>query len=471
MELPESFVSRMKELLGDEYEQFEKALETEPPVSIRINSFKYDKPLNHQPVPWSRNSYYLKERQQFTFDPLFHTGMYYVQEASSMFLDRVISQYIQEPVRYLDLCAAPGGKTTLAISALPEGSLIVSNEIERKRAQVLAENVTKWGSSNTLVLNNRASDFENLTDYFDVILTDVPCSGEGMFRKDENAITEWSESNVRNCVSRQKEIIDSINNALRPGGYLIYSTCTYNVEENERMIKYIAEEIGAEVLPVDVLPEWGIHKPLEGDLPVYRFMPHTTTGEGLFMAVLKKNGDSENGADEILSAESRKNKKGKPVKTDTKQQAQYISLVKEWLENANNYEFQMINDTLRAYPKSYSDDMTLFSSKFKTLKSGIEIATLKGKDLIPSHELAMSLDLNREHFNSFEADYDTAIKFLRRESIVLDENTEKGYVLITYKNMPLGWVKNIGNRTNNLYPHEWRIRSTYIPREDMSQIF
>ena len=208
----------MKELLGDEYEQFEKALETEPPVSIRINSFKYDKPLNHQPVPWSRNSYYLKERQQFTFDPLFHTGMYYVQEASSMFLDRVISQYIQEPVRYLDLCAAPGGKTTLAISALPEGSLIVSNEIERKRAQVLAENVTKWGSSNTLVLNNRASDFENLTDYFDVILTDVPCSGEGMFRKDENAITEWSESNVRNCVSRQKEIIDSINNVLRPGG-------------------------------------------------------------------------------------------------------------------------------------------------------------------------------------------------------------------------------------------------------------
>ena len=211
MQLPGAFVEKMKELLKEEYNEFENAICNEQSVSIRLNRAKAGG-VNREleSVGWCDDAYYLKERPAFTFDPLFHAGAYYVQEASSMFLDRVIKQYVDEPVRYLDLCAAPGGKTTLAVSALPEGSLVIANEIERKRCNILAENLTKWGSPYVMVMNNRASDYTKFTHYFDVILTDVPCSGEGMFRKDAQAVEEWSPENVNLCVSRQREILDDI---------------------------------------------------------------------------------------------------------------------------------------------------------------------------------------------------------------------------------------------------------------------
>ncbi len=458
MQLPSSFVERMRSLLGAEYTAFEAALADEPSVSVRFNRLKTtQQPSSLKPVPWCENGYYMDRRPPFTFDPLFHAGHYYVQEASSMFLQRVIESYVDSSVRYLDLCAAPGGKTTLAISALPEGSLVIGNEIDRKRSQILAENITKWGSPFSLVTNNRPADFSDLTHYFDVILTDVPCSGEGMFRKDEQAIEEWSEANVQLCVDRQKGILQDIWPALRPGGLLIYSTCTYNVDENERMIAYMVEEFGAEVLPVDVDSQWGIRGPLEGDLPVYRFMPHTTHGEGLFMAVVRKPDDEMAYDRSRLMKDSGKksSKKEKPVVVDPK--------LKTWLADSAQFDILSSAEGFVAYPKVYSADMQMLSKRLKTHCVGVALAQAKGKDLMPQHALALSIAIDKGAFEVAEVDQEDALTYLRREAIVLPEDTAKGFVLLTFKGQALGFVKNIGNRSNNLYPPEWRIRSGYNP--------
>lgn len=459
MKLPESFIATMKGLLNDEYVDFEQALEQEPSVSIRINKNKMALPGNLKSVPWCSTGFYLSERPAFTFDPRFHAGNYYVQEASSMFVEQIINTYIDSPVRYLDLCAAPGGKTTLAISTLPEGSLIVANEIDRKRCNILSENITKWGNPYTIVTNNGSEHFAELEHYFDVILCDVPCSGEGMFRKDENAIDEWSVANVENCVARQKMIIDNINHSLRPGGILIYSTCTYNIHENEEMIEYIRQNIDAEVLEIKTSPEWGIHKPLSGNNPVYRFMPHTTKGEGLFIAVLRKNSEEEpTSRDYILkSINKADNKKGK------NQTIQVPASVKNYISNNNIFEFSATADSVVAMPKKYADDFKALSKALRVVSSGIEIANFKGKDIIPAHSLALSTYINKDEFEIANVDRNTALSFLRREAITLSEDINKGYVLICYDDSPIGWVKNLGNRSNNLYPQEWRIRSGFTP--------
>ena len=307
--------------------------------------------------------------------------------------------------------------------------------------------------------NNSSEDFIPLKHFFDVILCDVPCSGEGMFRKDENAISEWSDANVENCVVRQKQIIDNINHALTPGGILIYSTCTYNVKENEQMLEYICETIGAEVLSVNTDPEWGIHKPLYGDNPAYRFMPHTTKGEGLFIAVMRKNDDEEaEDPDYIIRSI---NKQGN--KKEKNNAPKVPDAVRKYLLKPDKFEFSVAGDTIKAIPKSYSEEFKALSKLLKIQSSGIEIATLKGKDIIPAHALALSTMLDKHAFEKANVDQDTAISYLRREAISLPEGTPKGYVLVCFEDSPIGWVKNIGNRSNNLYPQEWRIRSGYTP--------
>lgn len=467
MNLPESFITRTRELLKDEYPAFEEAISREQSVSIRLNAAKTARTPQAEPVPWCTGAYYMKERPGFTFDPLFHAGLYYVQEASSMFLDRVLRQYVHDPVRYLDLCAAPGGKTTLAISALPEGSLVVANEIDRKRCHILAENITKWGNPNTMVMNNQASDYTGLTHYFDVILTDVPCSGEGMFRKDPQAVEEWSVANVMNCASRQKEILDDIWQALRPGGLLIYSTCTYNTEENEEMVEYIRRELGAEVLPVTTDPAWGIHPALCGENPVYRFMPHTTRGEGLFMAVLRKSDDEETeDRDDLVRSflkRNQKNQKKGNKENPRETLAEFPKEVKQWLSQPNSFEFAVKGDKLLAYPNAYADEMKMLASALNPVISALAVGSVKGKDIVPEQALALSCALNRNAFETAALSREEALTFLRRESVTLSPEIPKGFVLVTYENAPLGWVKHIGNRSNNLYPQEWRIRSGYNP--------
>ena len=463
MNLPQSFVERTRQLLGDEqYPLFEQALGTEVPVSIRPNRMKCNLPVAGEPVPWAPSGIYLEKRPTFTFDPLFHAGCYYVQEASSMFVERVLREYVQEPVVMLDLCAAPGGKSTLCRSALPEGSLLVANEVMRNRSQILAENLMKWGHPEVVVTNNDPADFTDLTHLFDVILTDVPCSGEGMFRKDQVAVDEWSLENVDICWQRQRRILSDIWPALKPGGLLIYSTCTFNREEDEDNVAWIARELGADVLEVPVEEAWGITGNLIGDsFPVYRFLPHKVKGEGFFLAVLRKH------AGEVETVEPRAEKKKKASK-DVKGKAPQLSVPKEakdWLQIPGDYQLTINGTNVQAFPKSHETVYTLLQQYVKVIHAGITLGEMKGKDLIPHHSLAMSTALADGAFPKAEVTYEQAIAYLRKESLVLDAGIPRGYVLLTYQNIPLGFMKNIGNRANNLYPQEWRIRSGYLPEE------
>ncbi len=461
MNLPEDFIRRTRSLLGDEYDTFQAALEQPPSNSIRLNPAKATGSLPDR-VPWCNSGYYLSERLTYTFDPLFHAGAYYVQEASSMFLEQVLKQYVHHPVRYLDLCAAPGGKSTHAASVLPAGSLVVSNEITDSRIHILTENLIKWGAGNVVVTHNDASDFSPLTDYFDVILTDVPCSGEGMFRKDPNTINEWSVENVAQCSDRQRIILSRIWGTLRPGGILVYSTCTYNTEENEQIIRYLQTTFGAELLPVATPPEWNICKGLSGETRVNRFLPHRTRGEGFFLAALRKpeteTANRQELIGKLLKRIARKKTKGGKTEIVPKE-------IKQWINGNDSFHFLVQEDKIIALPQTYSDEITLFFSLLDVTYAGIEIATQKGKEWIPSHACAMSVHCNRQIFPEKELSPSQTIAYLRREALQLPPDTPKGFVLLTYQNLPLGWVKNLGTRANNLYPQEWRIRTGYTPEQ------
>ena len=469
MNLPQAFIERTRQILGEDiYPSFEEALATETPVSIRPNGMKCSFTVDGNPIPWASTGIYLNQRPTFTFDPLFHAGCYYVQEASSMFVECVIRQYVDEPVVMLDLCAAPGGKSTLCRSVLPEGSLLVANEVMRNRSQILAENLVKWGNPNVIVTNNDPADFTGMTHLFDVILTDVPCSGEGMFRKDPVAVDEWSVENVDICWRRQRRILADIWPSLKPGGILIYSTCTFNREENEDNVAWIARELGAEILPVSIDESWKITGNLSGeDFPVYRFLPHRTKGEGLFLAVLRKHeGECEEMPSRIVNMPSRVEKKKKGKDTKGRQQPMAVPKeVKSWLARNDEFEFSVKDTDVLAFPKMHEAVYVWCKESLKVIHAGITIGEMKGKDLIPHHSLAMSTALAQEAFPRAEVTYTQAIAYLRKEGLVLDTDVPRGYVLLTYKQVPLGFVKNIGNRANNLYPQEWRIRSGYLPEE------
>lgn len=458
MALPIDFITRTRALLGEEFDRLDAALNADVPVSIRINSMKgTPAPKAGAPVAWCESGFYLPERLSFTFDPLFHAGAYYVQEASSMFLEQAIKAYVKEPVRCLDLCAAPGGKSTHLASLLPDGSLLVSNEVIRSRSYVLAENIAKWGRPDTIVINNDPEEIgEALPHLFDVIVTDVPCSGEGMFRKDTDSTGEWSVDNVRLCASRGRRIIHDIWNALKPGGILIYSTCTYNTEEDEENIHYIIEELGAEALPIPTQEEWQITGALRFEHPVYRFFPHKTRGEGFFLAALRK---AEGEIEEIRVKSKGKKERGKAAPSIPQEARLFLS-------DETSFSLEWNGSFLRAYPKAHSDLFSFINAKpLRVLSAGIYLGEAKGKDFIPSQELALSTALTPNAFPSVELEWEDAIKFLKKEALVLPSGTDKGYVLVRYQGLPLGFVKNLGNRANNLYPQEWRIRTGYIPEE------
>lgn len=457
MALPVDFITRTQALLGEtEYKQLEAALQTEPPVSIRLNPKKLpDTSYPFPAVPWAQGGYYLPERLPFTFDPLLHAGAYYVQEASSMFLEQAIRQYVDAPVRCLDLCAAPGGKSTHLLSLLPEGSLLVSNEVIRTRSNILAENITKWGFPNAIVTNNDPEEIGRLTHFFDVIVTDVPCSGEGMFRKDSGSTDEWSVANVQLCAARQRRILHDVWDALAPGGLLIYSTCTYNTEEDEDNICHLATELGAEVLPLAVPAEWNITGALKYNFPVYRFLPHKTRGEGFFLAVLRK---VEGDATMLQVRKKGKKEKGK--------QPVIPPVVTNWLLRPEEYEMEMWGETVRAIPRCIHPAAQLITETLRVVSAGVRLGEVKGKDVLPAQALAVSCALNRDAFTMADISWEEAIRFLRKEAVSLPPPLPKGYVLLTFRHMPLGFVKHLGNRSNNLYPQEWRIRTSYLPTEE-----
>ncbi len=472
--LPLDFVRQMSLLLGEaEVADLECALQEEPSTSIRLNPAKLVEPSNASPymnkVPWCNDGRYLSERPQFTFDPLLHAGCYYVQEASSMFVSQAIRQYVGTSAFVLDLCAAPGGKSTLLRSSLPEGSVLVCNEIMRNRAQILAENMIKWGYPDMMVTNNASEDFSECSNCFDLILADVPCSGEGMFRKDDEAISCWSLENVQMCAERQRHLINNIWPVLKPGGILIYSTCTYNAEEDERNVSWIMQEFGASVLPIKVPEGCDVMGNLiGGDYPVYHFMQHKVKGEGFFMAVIRKSDEPGFRPFHLpnVSAFEKDKKKKKDKKQVSLPVKEILNEVQRWILKPDNFYWQVTEEGVRALPLSLAS-FYLWGQKngLKILEAGVQVASLKGKEPIPTHALAMSTQLNIDAFVGHEVTYTQAIAYLRKESIVLSPDAPKGYVLLTYRKIPIGFVKNLGNRANNLYPQEWRIRSSYIPEK------
>lgn len=430
--LPLAFTDYTRSLFGDDlYHTFLKGLGETAPVSIRLNPFKLTETthkvnpeLNPQPISWCKEGYWLDTRPNFTFDPLLHAGAYYVQEASSMFLSHVLQHLVKQPVMALDLCAAPGGKTTCARTSLPIGSFLFSNEPIGKRAQILAENVQKFGHEGVAVTNNYPRDYKKSKLGFDVIIADVPCSGEGMFRKDPQSIEEWSLQNVENCWQLQHSIIADIWDNLKPGGILIYSTCTFNAHEDEENIAWILNEYDAELLSVPTEEAWNItgsliDNPLKDgrEFPVYRFIPGKTRGEGIFMAIIRKHGENKT----------------------------------------------LINKTTIDVDKA----ITEARKRLRILSHGVKEGMQKGKNVIPDHTLALSFSTDKSAYPNVEVDYQAAIAYLRHEAIVLSSDAPRGIVLLTYKGYPIGFAKNLGNRANNLYPQEWRIKSTHIPEEPM----
>jgi 16S rRNA C967 or C1407 C5-methylase (RsmB/RsmF family)/NOL1/NOP2/fmu family ribosome biogenesis protein len=442
MNLPQPFIDQLTPIIGNELDDFLTALQQDPPTSVRTNDKIHLQA--GQAVAWCNTGYYLDKRPLFTVDPLFHAGAYYVQEASSMFVEQAIKQYIKNPVNMLDLCAAPGGKSTHLSSLLPPGSLLVSNEVVRSRAYILSENMMKWGNANVVVTNNEAGDFEKFHSFFDAVLIDAPCSGEGMFRKDKEAIAQWSPENVRKCVDRQRTILSTIWPALKTGGMAIYSTCTYNRHENEENVRWIIQELGAELLSPTIEPEWGITVSDAG----YRFYPHKTKGEGFFMAVLQKT------SDEFGRFKPQKEKRTTKIAAE-------IGMLKNNLLAPEEWEISTKDNIIRALPLEKANDINQLEQRLKIIHSGILLAEQKGKDFIPEAALSLSKHLDISRFNTVDVALETAIRFLQKESIELPQ-AAKGYVLLTYRHVPIGWVKNLGKRCNNLYPNEWRIRMKNI---------
>lgn len=444
MLLPEGFMARFEGLGVPALDALPQALAEEPSVSVRYNRLKHSLPPDGaDTVPWCPEGCYLPSRPQFTLDPALHQGLYYVQDASSMFIAHAVRHLTAsgQPVRYLDACAAPGGKTTAALSALPPGSLVVANEYVPSRAAILRENLVKWGAP-AVVTQGDVSRFAADGASFHIIAADVPCSGEGMMRKDPKAVEQWSPQLVSQCADRQRYILDTLWPALLPGGFFIYSTCTFNLDENEHMVRYLIDRYGAEPVEIPVDPHWGILPAIRESFPAYRFIPGAVRGEGLFMAVLRKPA-----ADEPLPAarQPRKNRGSRqPVK------AKVPDEVRHWLIDADGVEL------------TSAPDGTVVA-RFSSLCQGspyvpqLAVASLKGRDLVPSHALAMSTALRPDAFPLFEVDTPVALDYLRAQAVTLPSSAPRGIVLLTHRSHPLGFVKNIGQRANNLYPREWRI--------------
>lgn len=441
---PVSFEERTRAQFGSEWDSFQNAHQTPSPVSIRVNPSKNSKSIEDK-IPWTEYGYYLKERPVFTLDPTFHAGSYYVQEASSMFLEQALKQSVDltKPLRVLDISAAPGGKSTHLLSLLSSESLLVSNEVIRSRASILAENIQKWGHSNVIVTNNDPEDFTKLAGFFDVILVDAPCSGEGLFRKDPDAMKEWSPENAGLCAKRQRRILADIWPALKQNGVLIYSTCTYNKQENEDNIKWLNENHAFESIKLDINPGWNIETIEEKNVYGYHFYPHKVNGEGFFLTALRKTEEQPEARFKVRKGLS------EPSKKIIEQLTSWTTLIAP--------TFFTWNDVVYTVPKSIARETAVLLDHLKFVQAGTALATMKHEKLIPEHAAALAINLNKANFKLLELNEPDALKYLRKEPVEIN-GALKGYTLITCKGLALGWANVLDSRMNNLYPKEWRIR-------------
>ena len=452
MQLPRQLLDSLVAVKGFDRTEFEKVHASgEQVTSVRLNPKKifskgvltdntqYSMFNVHGEISWTEHGYYLANRPSFTFDPLFHAGCYYVQEASSMFLEQALKQTVDltKPLRVLDLCAAPGGKSTHILSLISKDSLLVSNEIIKSRANILMDNIDKWGCSNVMVTNNDPKDFQQLENYFDVIVVDAPCSGSGLFRRDPEAISEWSLNNVNLCSQRQQRILADVLPALKNGGVLIYSTCSYSNEEDEEIVEWMKTglKINNEELIID--PGWGVVESSGG----YRFWPDKIKGEGFFIACFR------NGAGEDEEYHHLRKNTDKFSKIEMEILNSYVK--------TEGLSFLQHGKIIHAVPENLNADIDYLQSKLRTVNFGSKIGEIIRGKMVPDHALAISNIISGE-VETVELSYEQAIQYLKKKEVQV-EIEKKGWKVVTYHGHPLGWINVLPNRINNYYPKELRI--------------
>jgi NOL1/NOP2/sun family putative RNA methylase len=453
--LPTALLNSLKCAKGFDYDAFVEAHHISNQItSVRINP-KKAVDINHTVleidgnIPWCSNGFYLSKRPSFTLDPLFHAGAYYVQEASSMFLEEALKQTcnLNKSLKVLDLCAAPGGKSTLIQSVLSTDSILISNEVIKTRVNILNENITKWGSANVVVTNNDPKDFQRLPEYFDVIVVDAPCSGSGLFRKDPKAVEEWSTESVSLCSQRQQRILTDILPALKPDGILIYSTCSYSTEENEEVADWLIEKYHLKGLEINLKGEWNIVQSItdKHKAPGYRFYPDKVKGEGFFISAFQKNNETTSYHAKKLASTS--------FDKISQSEKSYIT---QWINN-DSLEINLLkwkNDVI-ALPFPLFQEAAVLQSALYIKKMGVNMGSMIRNELIPSHQLAMSNILSA-NIPLIEVDIEKALDYLRLNTFNV-QNTTIGWHIVRFSGMPLGFIKILQNRINNYYPKEWRI--------------
>ncbi|MGC4034509.1 MAG: hypothetical protein QM764_01020 [Chitinophagaceae bacterium] len=455
MQLPEQLLTSLEGIEGFDKQAFEEVHAIPKEItSIRINPLKWlvnresafhDLPFTIQDaIPWTQYGYYLSKRPSFTFDPIFHAGCYYVQEASSMFLEQALKQSIDltKSIKVLDLCAAPGGKSTHIQSLISKGSLLVSNDVIKSRANILKDNVIKWGGNNVVVTNNDPKDFAKLKGYFDVIVVDAPCSGSGLFRRDEEAIGEWSPSNVDLCSQRQQRILADVWPALKNNGVLVYSTCSYSKEEDEEILDWLEKQFAVRNLRLTVDGKRGVTEVRSNSGSYgYRFWPHKLRGEGFFISCFYKT-ENEDYSDFKI--------KTKLEKVTAKEMQSLQSFVEE-----PAHSFFKNNNLVYAMPEGLKDDINLLLGMLRVQYSGVLAGELFGEKFVPAHSLSMSGLVNNT-VPAIELTLGDAIKYLQRKDLTINDR-QQGWHLVKFQGYNLGWVKILSNRVNNYYPKELRI--------------
>jgi 16S rRNA C967 or C1407 C5-methylase (RsmB/RsmF family)/NOL1/NOP2/fmu family ribosome biogenesis protein len=449
--LPAAFVAQMQALLGDAYPAFEAALRQPVPVSIRLNPARplpQGHPYASLPgVPWHPEGRYLPQRPVFTLDPLFHAGAYYVQEASSMFLHEALRQHadFDKPLKILDLCAAPGGKSTLLAAMLGSGGgILVANETIRTRVSALRENLEQWGAPNVAVCSAEAEELAALEGWFDVVVADAPCSGEGLFRKDPDAVREWSPEAVAHCAARQRRILAAALEALAPGGLLVYSTCTYNARENDDNAAWLQADFGLRPLPLELPEAWGVQATRFG----HAFFPHCVQGEGFYLAIFQKDPGASARKHQIPPA-------FRQIKPPPKE---LLPELRRWFRpDAALRFFQTPGGELLALPEALEKDYLLLDKHLKIKWFGTALGTVKGRDLVPAHGLALSQWANPD-LPTVALSLQEALVFLKKEAVERRDDMPNGWALAQYEGLSLGWLKVLPNRTNNYLPQERRIR-------------
>ena len=434
--LPPSFLEQLKENLGAELDDFISALNSASPISIRYNPVKAGAlPKTASRVSWATDAYYLEERISFTSDPLFHAGAYYVQEASSMLIEQAFIKAFPtvKPQLVIDLCAAPGGKSTHLLSIMSQQGILISNEIHPQRNSILRQNLARWGFSNNIITQLPSAGFRKLEATVDLVLCDAPCSGEGLFRKDHNAIQEWSSDNVQVCAQRQSDLLERAGELVKAGGFLIYSTCTYNRFENDDQVQKLMNSEQWEVIDLE-LEFTGARKTKYG----WQCYPHRVKGEGFYLTLLHK-----------VSGESRSISSQK-----SKGQSEKFKLESE-LGIPVGYIPYRIGSLWHILPVELAENMASLCDLLPVKSAGIPFGEAKGQDLIPAPELALSI-LELEDVPIIELSKEEALRFLRCDVVIRPES-QRGWNLITYQNFRLGWVKVLQGRINNYFPKQWRI--------------